>query len=535
MRMRAWMCLLAVGLFAWSCGSSVNSGNDAGIDAGHDAGPGGDDEVVDAGEDAGGGDVAQDAGGGDVAQDAGGADVAQDAGAGDAGEDGGGGGDSGLDAGGDLGADGGDAGGDFPPLSRAWQWIRTNPMFISGLTVSAGTPPAQFVNEYFDDFGANAVHLWQDGLPTEMDAWAAVGNPAFRWVSWTLPGGGSGDGGQLAGGYPPNSPGRIGYQISDEPRTWEELMDMQVGLAALRAHDPDALLILNFMFGNDDLEEMLDTYATQFEGDIISYDNYVRSNNSYTRMAIYRDAGLRHGMPYWRYMDTYMDEDFENEHDESDLRWDAFSGLVMGFTGHTWFIYQIDENHSVYPVLFEHQNDFAAAKTERWHIAAQINREMANLGRAITQLISTDVRYVPTVDLYLPQGILKWEPGAGGDPYLVACEREESDWGFEILVGFFRDDAGEIYVMVQNVSHEHGDFPTNNSDAGVVHLAFDFSDAPAGFDPTSVLNLNKLNGQVETVSLSPEQDGQRTLDITLAAGDPFLFKYNTGTTFALGL
>ena len=57
------------------------------------------------------------------------------------------------------------------PESRGWDWVRDNEMFISGLTVRMGPPTAAAVERYFDDFNANAVHLWEQGLPTAMNAW----------------------------------------------------------------------------------------------------------------------------------------------------------------------------------------------------------------------------------------------------------------------------------------------------------------------------------------------------------------------------
>jgi hypothetical protein len=405
-------------------------------------------------------------------------------------------------------------------------------MFISGLTVAMGAPPADFVNEYFDGFHANAVHLWQDGLPTEMDGWAAVGRQDFRFVSWVLNNGTSIDGGQLAGGYPANPPGRIGYQIGDEPRTWQHLMQIETGFEALRAHDPDALLILNFSFLAEQITEMLQYYGEQIDGDIVSYDHYTRSNSSYENLERFRRAGLDHEMPYWRYVKSYLGEPGDAI-SESDMRWDAFSGLVYGYTGHTWFLYQIAINPDLDPALFVIENQFDAQKTSLWAVGAQINVEMANLGRAITQLTSTDVRYIPTLDFYLPPGTTAWEPGAGGDPYITSLDKAPGELLLEILAGFFLDDAGELYVMVQNVRHDHGDFPVNNSNPGTIQIVFDFSSAPQGFDKTLVVSLNKLTGQVEEIPLTSSQGDQGTLDLTLDAGDPFLFKYATGAPFAL--
>jgi hypothetical protein len=397
-----------------------------------------------------------------------------------------------------------------------------------------GAPPAAFVNDYFDVFNANAVHLWQNGLPTEMDGWAAANNPAFRWVSWVLPDGTSMDGHQVAGGYPPNSPGRIGYQICDEPRTWEELYSYEEGFAALRAHDPDGLLILNFTFQAEEIDAFLDYFCAQMDGDVIAYDRYSRSSHVYETMLLFRNKALGCDKPYWRYLNAYMDENLEEEHHESDQRWDAFAGMLFGYTGHTWFLYQVNDNPILNPVVFENKNSFTSPKTAKYAMIAQINVEMANLGRAVTQLTSTDVRYVPTLDIYLPPEMTRWAPGAGGDVYITDIDMAPNQFFLEVLVGHFEDDFGEQYVMVQNVRHEHGSFPIDRSDAGTIRISFDFSSAPAGFDNTAVLSLNKLTGQVESVPLTSTTGDTGYLDVLLEAGDPFLFKYNNGAPFALG-
>lgn len=77
-------------------------------------------------------------------------------------------------------------------------------------------------------------------------------------------------------------------------------------------------------------------------------------------------------------------------------------------------------------------------------------------------------------------------------------------------------------------------YTIDRSDAGTVRISFDFSSAPAGFGKTSVLSLNKLTGQVDTVPLTSTTGDTGYLDVLLDAGDPFLFKYDNGVPFALG-
>ena len=419
-----------------------------------------------------------------------------------------------------------------PAMTRGIQWVRNNPMFISALTVSMGPPPAGFVNDYFNVFRANAVHLWEDGLPDEMGGWANAGNPGFRFVSWVQPDGTSRVDGQIVGGYPANAGGRIGYQIGDEPMTWAEFLQYETGFNSVRAHDPNALLILNFSFLAPEVDQMLAHYGQNMDGDVISHDVYTWTSSIYEHLSKFRRAGLRYNKPYWRYLFSYY-SNRQGVISESDLRWEAFMGLVYGYTGHTWFLYQIMENDVLYPAFFSNQADFNAPKTNLWTIAARINREMANLGRTVTQITSTDVRYVPSTQFYIPPGAVRWSQGAGNDPYITDIAPAPNNDFLEILAGFFQDDAREFYTMVQNVRHTNGDFPINSNASGTIRIMFDFSNAPSEFDQTQVLSLNKDTGAVNLIPLIDTGGGTAYLDIPLAAGDPFLFKYATGSPIAI--
>lgn len=419
-------------------------------------------------------------------------------------------------------------------LPRGLRWVRTHPMFISGLVVGMGPPPASSVNEYFDVFKANAIHLWSDGLPTEMNVWRSI-RPAAPWVSWVMADGRSADNVQVAGGYSPNTSGRIGYQIGDEPQNMADLLEMEAGVNAVRAVDPEALIYVNF---NDKATtQMLDHYNTM-DSDVISYDRYSRGYSSYRERAQIRSYGLMAKRPYWRYINAYYTASDPLEITESDMRWDAFSGLVFGYTGHTWFVYKASTSHDPRSALFDTHASFTAAKSSLFPVATQINTELLNLGRCITQLTSTDVRYVASnviVEVLMStHGVGKWSPGAGNDPFITSIAAAPGQGLLEFSVGFFLDDAGEQYIMVQNTCHSHADIPINNSNAGTVRIEFDFSSAGAHIARDKVLTLDKLTGAQQSLPLTGIGGTKAQLDVHLAAGDPILFKYATGQPIRLG-
>lgn len=424
-------------------------------------------------------------------------------------------------------------------MTRGMQWVRDNPMFVSALTVSMGAPPAAFVNAYYDDFHANATHLWADGLMDEVNGWAVPGRSDFRFVSWTANNGCSAANGHVAGGYAGSPAGRIGYQIGDEPGlrcedlqcAMDSLYVMEAGINAVRAVDPDALIFLNF-YMSDYLDDMMDYYIQNIDGDVIQYDRYARDKGAYEALEVFRDAGLASQKPYWRYLRAFVYQGDNNASTPIDMRWDAMAGLLYGYTGHTWFIYSIDINTEIDPVLFDAENDFNANPTELWHAAAQLNTEMRHLGRAITQLTSTDVRYIPLNVFIRPPETEDWTPGAGDDPYLTAVECTTSQW-MEISIGFFKDDAGEIYFMLQNVSRDSGEWPNNLVTTATYRLSFDFTTAPQSTNRTALQILNKLTGQVESLPLTSSTGTTGSIDIVLDPGDAILLKYDTGAPFAL--
>ena len=329
------------------------------------------------------------------------------------------------------------------------------------------------------------------------------------------------DGGDgLVGGVPPNPPGRIGYQIGDEPGLdgdgMADLRQIETAAEAIRAHDPAALLIVNFSWWAEALTEMMDYYGTHMDCDVVSYDLYSLSRSAYKRLAYFRAAGLRHQLPYWRYIYSYEDVGEGVFPTETDMRWDALSGIVYGYTGHTWFVYQAQAPHAVVSAFYTGQGDLGVAHTARWAQAAEINRQMAHLGRAITQLTSTAVRYIPGVSLFgleQPTGTRDWSPGDGGDPYITLIEPTGSLE--DVLVGFFVDDVEEQYTILQNPNHAGGDIPTESTNPMTIRVEFDF-------------------GRAQTRPLTTLGGDRARLEVRVEAGDVFFFKYATDSPFALG-
>lgn len=421
-------------------------------------------------------------------------------------------------------------------LGRGLRWVRTNETFISALTVQMGPPPARFVDTYFDTFNANAVHLWQQGVPSAMNGWLAA-RPNARWLAWLRDDGSSLDGGQLMGGFQANRPGRIGWQIGDEPTSLEAFEALRPGFEAVRQADPDALLVLNFsQSAGDALDAMIERSIRDYDVDVISYDRYSRSRSMWSTIGYFREQGLRYEVPYWRYLNSYTDP-AHALWTPTDTRWDALLGPLFGYTGHTWFLYQIDAMPGgLETVLFDRERDFDAAPTPLFALIADLNVQLAHLGRVISQLTSTDVRYISGIAGVVPDGIREWAAGAGGDPYITSIMPVDVAPLVlqELVVGYFQDDWGERYLMIQNQNRAGGSFPNGLDAPTGVRIEFNFAAAPAGLDRGQVLVFDHHTGRSAPAALLDTEGGGRAFQTRLDAGDIVLLKYASGRGFAAG-
>ncbi|RPI23025.1 MAG: hypothetical protein EHM57_04540, partial [Actinobacteria bacterium] len=453
-------------------------------------------------------------------------------------------------------------------LPRGTQWVRTNPMLITALSPSMGEPPQTVVSDFFGSFGANATMLWQDG-PAEVAGWQPGGapNPFITWLA--------NDGtsvvwdpdptvldfvstGEVLGGLGPDHPGRIAYQVGDEPGSITALDQIQAGIETVRTSDPEALVYTNLSFYVTDPPAVLGHWQSTVDDDVLMMSDYFFNGLHYTAMEAMRSRALAKGVPYWQYLNAYEGNESGGEpiHTESDLRWQAMAGLVYGFTGFSWFFYQAADG-AKHPtatqyggsILFDEVGTWSAAKTPLWAVVAEVNRELANLGPSLTQLRSTDVRFIKAnhPSAVQPSLTTPWAPGAGGFPYLTAIRAADGEPPMDIPVGFFVDATGQRYAMVQNGRHTHSRgadaqaLPGADS-AGRIRLEFDFTGAPFTIDRSRIEYLDPADGKVRVLVLTelpPAVGAEPNPDLRFAEplldpGEPLLFKYTDTIPFRPG-
>jgi hypothetical protein len=424
-----------------------------------------------------------------------------------------------------------------PPLDRVWKRLRADPPFISGLMLVDGPPPRGFVDDYFDGFHATAVHFWEAGLPRQLGDWERSGRRGLRFFAWVDKDGTSRDGGQVIGGIGPGRPGRVGFQIGDEPGLdgsgFAGVLPFRAGVEAVRRADPEALVVMNFSVGVRDLGRILDYAGGQLVIDVFSFDRYNLGKRQYATLALIRRYAQKYHRPYWRYLYGYR-QHAKDRLSPSDLRWDAMSGLVYGFTGFTWFIYQ-NKSMGIAPAFFD-EPGYAGAKSPLWAAAAEVNRDLGAYLGVTRHLWSTDVRYRALLPALQPEGTRPWRRGAGGDPYLAELgpAAEPGSAGMEILAGFFRDDTGEHYLMLQNARHARGSPPNDGTEPGRIRVRFDFSGAPSDLDPGRILVFDPARRRAVARELEPSGPRGGVAELPVAAGDVVLLKYATGRSFPGG-
>jgi hypothetical protein len=149
------------------------------------------------------------------------------------------------------------------------------------------------------------------------------------------------------------------------------------------------------------------------------------------------------------------------------------------------------------------------------------------------------VRFIRGAHPLQPAGVDTWSPNAGGFPYLVGVAPAPGQPPLEILLGFFVDEWGERYVVVQNARHTHShrlnESPIPGNDAtGTIHLTFDFASAPVGLITDRVRIIRSVDGVRDDLPLDDLGGTLRLANLVLEAGDAIILKYATERDFVFG-
>jgi len=423
----------------------------------------------------------------------------------------------------------------LPPPGSSLQFVRDHPFVVSGVMDRTALSNSD-ATTYLDTWNATTGDNFNSSNHV-LNEWEPRGT---QWTMWVSPGSegidGMFDGVELGrdNSLSAGLPSRYGYHIGGEPKTQAETDEVIATAAALKQYDPGGFVYVGL--NTDATDAMEDQMMSNPNIDGVIGHRYHGNNTSYENLRHTRDLGLQHNKPYFRFLRSFKSRpDAAEPYDltDSDYRFSAFSSLTYGYTGIQWFIYNLEEVHNLDSQLFTATEtyQFSDRKSPAFENVAALNQELFYIGEQTKHLRSTDVRLHLGDDAPYgqPTGTADWSAGAGGDPYITSVDQFVND-DMDILIGFFEHlDTQDLYFMVQNTLHTHGD----NSPAiidGVVEIAFDFSSVVDPlFEKTSIEKMSRLTGLWETIPLTPDGDDLYHFEYLLAGGDADLFRYSIST------
>jgi hypothetical protein len=315
-----------------------------------------------------------------------------------------------------------------------------------------------------------------------------------------------------------------GIIINDEPklsqmRTTAEAMDW------VRQQFPDMLVYCNaYPIGGspqkysgdpDKVDYSYGDYIRDFarilQPDVLMFDIYPFSEGGgrvsdlyFFNLSFVRDVALKAEIPYWAFIQSYETTN-RRLPSESDLRMQLFSNLTYGYTGFSYFTYDVAFDRG----LLEPDGTPNSAYT----YAQKINPEVLHLGNITRKLISTDVRYITAPSAATPSNLPRWEHEAGGDPHITSITDNEPDTEHPTgLIGFFKAKNGKQYFMLTNLSHDVHLSPEDAARTFTIEFTKDID---------KIYRISRATGEVETL---PTTDGSLAVTLPGGTGDLFMYK-----------
>jgi len=256
--------------------------------------------------------------------------------------------------------------------------------------------------------------------------------------------------------------------------------------------------------------------------DVVSFDSYPIRNECTTAECLQalwfkslidvRNAALVYDIPYWCFiqaMESFNDGKWRLPN-ELQLRLMVFSALTYGYTGLQYFIYEAAD-------VYQHTIVDSEGKPNLvlYVPITQINAEAFNIGQAIRQLRSTDVRTVNAPVDFVP----RVDPFSASAPAALACGIQYIDTDGACLIGFFEDDDSYPYFMLTDLSYDDGATPESAATNYTIH-----------FDD-SIDTVHRLHRETGDIATLAPVNGD--ISITLPGGTGELFKVGGNPVFGI--
>ena len=251
-------------------------------------------------------------------------------------------------------------------------------------------------------------------------------------------------------------PSLFGFSVGDEPdkfngEAYFEAYKVQKELA------PGLFPFMNLLpywggaedrVGYDSWDEYLDAVAGKSGLDLFSFDCYTQMGawrgweGYYENLRLYREASLRHGIPYWVTLLSVGHYGYRCP-DYYDLKMQFNTALCGGASGIDWFFYYMRKPHSNY--RFSPVDEFWET-TQTYHDLRKIHNAFhKRYGGLFNELVSTKVMFFPKGK----GGFESFSPDSLIAEIEITQTETETKTG-SIMLGEFLDKDGNRYIMIVN-------------------------------------------------------------------------------------
>lgn len=252
-----------------------------------------------------------------------------------------------------------------------------------------------------------------------------------------------------------NSPAVAGYFLADEPGE-PDFAALGKAVAAVKKLAPGKLAYINLFpdyatLGAPDLSQLgttsyadyLEQYVRQVHPQFLSYDNYripysldqkkpAIASDYYTNLLEIRRVAMEHDLPFWNIVSSNQITPAASVPSPANLLLQAYTTLVAGATGLTWYTYY-SPGYAHAPV------DKQGHRTVTWSYLKMVNDQVKVLGPLLRHMKSTGVYFTP------PQP-------APALPKLPGSWVQAIDCPTPLMIGEFVGPKDEWYAMVVNLS-----------------------------------------------------------------------------------
>ena len=249
-----------------------------------------------------------------------------------------------------------------------------------------------------------------------------------------------------------------GFFIMDEPSV-RDFPALGKAVMALRKFAPGEWAYINLypdyatlgardtsQLGSSNYTEYLERFVTEVRPQVLSYDNYMvqfsddlkntRTAASYFRnLAEVRRVGQKYHLPCLQITAANQLRSAHTIPTPANLLLQAYTTLAAGFRGVTWYTYY-SRGYSYGAIGSD------GAKTITWPYLQEVNRQVAVLAPVLSRLVSTGIYFTAPIP-------------APGLPQLPGSVIETITSTSPMMIGEFKGNGGETFVMLVNLSLDH--------------------------------------------------------------------------------